>query len=62
MLPEHEAIAPEQPPPAREFALVEDEGDDAVPQAMVLRQRDGLRSRAKPLWILTTGLASEARP
>jgi type IV secretion system protein VirD4 len=40
MLPHHEAIVPEQPPPpAREFALVEDEGDDAIPQAVTLRQR-----------------------
>jgi type IV secretion system protein VirD4 len=44
-LPEHEAIAPEQPPPAREFALVEDEADDAVPQALALRQRMGSVAR-----------------
>ena len=44
-LPEHEAIAPEQPQPAREFALVEDEPDDAVPQALVLRQRMGSVAR-----------------
>ena len=44
-LPEHEAIAPEQPPPTREFALVEDESDDAVPQALVLRQRMGSVAR-----------------
>ena len=44
-LPEHEAIVPEQPPPAREFALVEDEPDDAVPQAITLRQRMGTVAR-----------------
>ena len=45
MLPEHEAIVPEQPSPAREFALVEDDGDDAVPQAIALRQRMGTVAR-----------------
>jgi type IV secretion system protein VirD4 len=44
-LPEHEAIAPEEPPPAREFALIEDEPDDAIPQALVLRQRMGTVAR-----------------
>jgi type IV secretion system protein VirD4 len=48
-LPEHEAIAPEQPQPAREFALVEDESDDAVPQALVLRQRMGSVARQAAL-------------
>jgi type IV secretion system protein VirD4 len=45
MLPEHEAIVSEQPSPAREFSLVEDDGDDAVPQAIALRQRMGTVAR-----------------
>jgi type IV secretion system protein VirD4 len=44
MLPEQEAIVPEHSP-AREFALVEDDGDDAVPQAIALRQRMGTVAR-----------------
>lgn len=38
-LPEHEAIASEQPQPANEFALVEDEPDDEDVRSMALQQR-----------------------
>jgi type IV secretion system protein VirD4 len=37
-LPEHEAIAPESPPPADPFAILIDEADDEPVQASVLRQ------------------------
>jgi type IV secretion system protein VirD4 len=38
-LPEHEAVVPEAPRPAREFAIIEDEPDDDGIRAKVLRQQ-----------------------
>ncbi len=46
-LPEHVAIAPETTaPPAQEFAIVEDEQDDAARQAVVRRRMQGLARQA----------------
>ena len=46
-LPEHVAIAPETTaPPAQEFAIVEDEQDDAARQAAVRRRMQGLARQA----------------
>ena len=46
-LPEHVAIAPEAPPsPAQEFAVVDDEPDDAARQAAARRQMRGLARQA----------------
>jgi type IV secretion system protein VirD4 len=41
VLSEHEAIAPEQPHPATEFAMVEDDADDGASQAAVIQRRFG---------------------
>ena len=38
-LPDHEAIAPETPPPAHEFAALEDEPDDDAVRARALQGR-----------------------
>ena len=46
-LPEHVAIAPEtSPPPAQEFAIVDDEQDDTARQAAVRRRMQGLARQA----------------
>ena len=46
-LPEHVAIAPETAaPPAQEFAIVDDERDDAARQAAVRRRMQGLARQA----------------
>jgi type IV secretion system protein VirD4 len=46
-LPQHVAIAPETtPPPAQEFAIVDDEPDDAARQAAVRRRMHGLARQA----------------
>ncbi|NWP61422.1 conjugal transfer protein TraG, partial [Escherichia coli] len=46
-LPEHVAIAPEaSPPPAQEFAIVDDEQDDVARQAAVRRRMQGLARQA----------------
>jgi type IV secretion system protein VirD4 len=46
-LPEHVAIAPEtSPPPAQEFAIMDDEPDDAARQAAVRRRMQGLARQA----------------
>jgi type IV secretion system protein VirD4 len=46
-LPEHVAIAPETTaPPAQEFAIVDDEPEDAARQAAVRRRMQGLARQA----------------
>lgn len=46
-LPEHVAIAPETTaPPAQEFAIIDDEPDDAARQAAVRRRMQGLARQA----------------
>jgi type IV secretion system protein VirD4 len=46
-LPEHVAIAPETAPaPSQEFAIVEDEQDEAARQAAVRRRMQGLARQA----------------
>jgi len=45
-LPEHVAIAPETPPPAQEFSIVDDEPDDDARQAAVRRRMQGIARQA----------------
>lgn len=46
-LPEHVAVAPETTaPPAQEFAIVDDDSDDAVRQAAVRRRMQGIARQA----------------
>src|SRR5579871_888927 len=50
MLPEHEAVVPEEPPkPAQEFALLDDEPDDDAVRARAMRQRFGTVARQAAL-------------
>jgi len=49
MLPEHEAIAPEEPTVNRELALLEDEPDDDAVRAKAMRQRFGTVARQAAL-------------